>query len=321
MLPFLHILVHVEEDGSLHALGAFTTKEKLNAYQKARDLDANQVRLDFHNGPFASDVKVIYAGHRRWHMDQFQLAGYFKGEGEAWNSVTEEGYVSVLRIDVTYEEELRLEQEALDLYQKLQKQWRLTSYKELISKDGDKKTRANITLRFYQDALESFKPRTRRDFRALYALGVILLALPFAFSYSKSRQPGYGQNLRTVDWLPDFAKNVSYYKSRDIDVYEFKASPDQFRDWIASLGMKLTQIDQPQVLSRYTAYIPTTKDPFAVDEKTGQPKEVDIEDIEAWQKQISITVDIGFLSKGLEGEIIIYDPKTGKAYFEKLSRR
>ena len=91
MLPYLHILIRVEDDGSLHALGAFTSQEKQAAYQKETGLDYNQVRLDFYNGPFDEDIKVIYAGHRRWNMDRFQLGGYFRSEGEAWNWVSQEG--------------------------------------------------------------------------------------------------------------------------------------------------------------------------------------------------------------------------------------
>lgn len=91
MLPYLHILIRLEEDGSLHALGAFTSKEKLAAYQKATGLADDKVRLDFYNGPFAEEIQVVYAGHRRWNMDRFQLGGYFNNEGEAWNWVTPRG--------------------------------------------------------------------------------------------------------------------------------------------------------------------------------------------------------------------------------------
>ena len=165
MLPYLHILVRVDADGSLHALGAFSSKEKQQAYQQEAGLDDRQVRLDFYNGPFDHDCKVIYAGHRRWNMDRFQLGGYFRNESAAWTSVTQEGYVSVLRIDTSYAAEQALEREALQRYAKLQKRWRLSSYEELIAREGKAEARANITLRFYE-ALESFKPKTRRDVRA-----------------------------------------------------------------------------------------------------------------------------------------------------------
>ena len=102
------------------ALGAFTTKEQQSAYQSAAGLRSNQVRLDFHNGPFNEAIKVIYAGHRRWNMNRFQLAGYFETEGESWTAVTQEGYVSVLQINTDFNSQKALEKEALERYSKLQ---------------------------------------------------------------------------------------------------------------------------------------------------------------------------------------------------------
>ena len=94
------------------------------------------------------------------------MGGYFTSEGEAWNSVTQDGYVRVLRIDADFAEEEKRDKEALELYAKLQKKWRLASYEEMVSKEGAEKAHANITLRFYEDALESFKPKTRRERRS-----------------------------------------------------------------------------------------------------------------------------------------------------------
>ena len=198
MIEYLHILIRVEDDGSLHAAGAFTSKEKQTEYQRAMGLKDSQVRLDFFNGPFEEDLKVIYAGHRRWNMDRFQLAGYFLSEGEAWTWVTQEGYVSVLRVDTTYEDEKALEREALERYQQLQKRWRLSSYDEIVAREGADKARANLMLRFYEDALESFRPKTSRDIRALYAFVALILLLPLAVFFFLSQKPEYGENIDSV---------------------------------------------------------------------------------------------------------------------------
>jgi len=180
MLPYLHILIRVEDDGSLHALGAFTSREKLSTYQKDTGLADDQVRLDYYNGPFDESIEVVYAGHRHWNMDRFQLGGYFKSEGEAWNWVTAEGYVSVLRIDITYQEEQQFEQEALELYQQLQKRWRLATY----------------------------------------------------------------------------ATDISYYRSKQIKVYEFRIKAEDFKTWAGQNGMSVQRVTSPEILSRYKAYIP-----------------------------------------------------------------
>lgn len=316
MLPYLHILIRVEDDGSLHALGAFTSKEKQAAYQKETGLDDNQVRLDFYNGPFDEDIKVIYAGHRRWNMDRFQLGGYFNSEGEAWNWVTQEGYVSVLRIDITYEEEKQFEKEALELYIKLQKRWRLASYQSMVASEGADKARANITLRFYEDALESFKPKTRRDIRALYAFVVLILLLPVAIYFYASSGPDFGENVSSVSWLPNYATDVSFYRSKQVRVYEFRISPEDFKTWAGQNGMEVQRVTTPEILSRYKAYIPT---PEAESSEPAVPDgAVTMEQFEDWQNQISITVNAGMIATGSDQSVAVYDIRTKKAYYEQL---
>ncbi|WP_269526131.1 hypothetical protein [Coraliomargarita parva] len=316
MLPYLHILVRVEDDGSLHALGAFTTKEKQLAYQKASGLADNQVRFDFYNGPFEEEIKVIYAGHRRWNMDRFQLGGYFKSEGEAWTWVTQEGYVSVLRIDTSYEEERILEKEALERYAKLQKRWRLASYEDLIAREGAEKARANIVLRFYEDALESFKPKSQRDIRALYALVILILAMPIAVFFFLSSAPEYGEDMESVNWLPEYASMVSFYRSSQVQVYEFKVSASNFKRWAESQGMVVRRLAGKEILSRYKAYIPTDLS------ESGNPAKTDgnfsPEDFSVWQNAISISLSEGLIAESDAGAYALYDPQTGKAYFEHL---
>lgn len=316
MLPYLHILIRVEDDGSLHALGAFTSKEKQAAYQEATGLSDNQIRLDFYNGPFDEDIQVIYAGHRRWNMDRFQLGGYFKSEGEAWNWVTQEGYVSVLRIDTTYEEEKALEKEALELYAKLQKRWRLASYQELIDREGADKAKANITLRFYEDALESFKPKTKRDIRALYAFVAAILLLPVAIYFYASSGPDYGENLDSVNWLPGYTSDISFYRSKQVKVYEFRIKAEDFKTWAAANAMTVRRIESPEILSRYKAYIPTPEGQSS--EPVAPGGMVSVEQFQEWQSAISITVEVGIIAEGEDDAIAVYDVRTQKAYYEQL---
>lgn len=316
MLPYLHILIRVEDDGSLHALGAFTSKEKQLAYQKDAGLEDSQVRLDFYNGPFDEDIKVVYAGHRRWNMDLFQLGGYFKSEGEAWTWVTQEGYVSVLRLDTTYEQEKNLQKDALERYAKLQRRWRLATYEELVEREGADKARANIKLRFYEDALESFKPKTRRDLRALYAFVVLILCLPIAIYLFLRGGPDYGENLDSVSWLPSYTSDISYYRSKQVQVFEFKVSGEDFKRWAESRGMNVRRLANQEIISRYKAYIPS---PAGESSTPATPGGVlSVEQFEAWQNNISAKVDRGLIAESPEKEIAIYDSKTKKAYYEYL---
>ena len=315
MHSYLQILVRVENDGSLHALGAFSSKEKQKAYQEAAGLKDNQIRLDFYNGPFDDSIKVIYAGHRRWNMDRFQLGGYFRNESDAWNSVTQEGYVSVLRVDTSYAEEQALEREALELYAKLQKKWRLSSYEDLIAREGIQKARANIMLRFYEDTLESFKPQTRRDIRALYALFAVMLVLPFAILFFLRSAPDFGENIARVEWLPESATDISFYRSKQVEVYEFNMDTDAFRDWAEARGMAVRQLINQEIVSRYKAYVPP---PSSSEESSGSSREIDFEALKAWQQAISVKIEVGLIAKGEDDSIAVYDFYKQRAYFEHL---
>lgn len=322
MLPFLYILIRIEENESLQALGAFTSKEKLEAYQAAAGLSDDQIRLDFFNGPFEEEtLRVAYAGHRRWNMNQFQLGGYFLSEGEAWNCVSQEGYVSVLRIDTTYEMEQALQQEALELYNKLQKRWRLVSFEELVAREGAEKARANITLRFYEDALESFRPKSIRETRALKGLLLLIPIFPLAFLHFMGNFAEYGENVRQVDWLPSHARNVSYYLSREVEAYEFDMPPREFILWSKSKGMTVGEITEPVTISRYFSYMPAKKAPEErrIDNPNTLVSEDGTPNTEAFEKLFNVSgsaVTKGLIAEGEEQMRAVYDANQNRAYFE-----
>ena len=80
--------------------------------------------------------------------------------------------------------------------------------------------------------------------------------------------------------------------------------------------MQVQRVTSPQILSRYKAYIPTPEGQS--DEPVTQDGSITIEQFQAWQNQISITVDSGMIAKGEDRSVAIYDLKTQKAYFEQL---
>lgn len=324
MLPYLYILIRIEENESLQALAAFTTKEKLEAYQASAGLEDGRIRLDFFNGPFEEQtLRVVYAGHRRWNMNQFQLGGYFLSEGEAWNCVSQEGYVSVLRIDTTFEAEQALQQEALELYNKLQKRWRLVSYEELVAREGAEKARANITLRFYEDALESFRPKSVRETRALKGLLLLIPIFPIAFLYFLRSIPEYGENVSQVDWLPSYARNVSYYRSKEVEAYEFDIPPREFILWSKSKGMTVGEITAPVTISRYFTYMPGKKAP--PERQIESPQTLIHEDgspntqgLEKLFNASGSAVSEGLIADSEQQMRAVYDARRGRAYFEHI---
>lgn len=165
----------------------------------------------------------------------------------------------MLKIDTDYAREKALEPEILTRHSKLQKRWRLSSYEDLIARKGIEKARANIKLRFYQDALESFKPRTRRDIRALYALCDLIPACPFAIFYFLTCTHDFGENVESLDWLPGYTSQISYYRSKQVQVYEFKISAENFERWAQSNQMQAHPLSEQEILSRDSADLPVDK--------------------------------------------------------------
>lgn len=135
------------------------------------------------------------------------------------------------------------------------------------------------------------------------------------FFYANSG-PEYGENLPKVSGLPSYASEVSYYKSKQVKVYEFRIKADDFKTWAGQSGMSVQRVTAPKVLSRYKAYIPPPK------AKSSDPLPPDgiitIERFQQWQHQISITVNSGMIARGRDEAVAIYDVKTQKAYFEYL---
>jgi hypothetical protein len=252
-------------------------------------------------------------------MNCFQLADYFMSEGEAWTCVTQEGYVSLLQIDTDYESEKALEAKALKRYKKLQKRWRLCSYQDLVASEGADKARANITLRFYEDALESFKPKSRRDIRALYAWIALIPFLPIAAVFYLSSAPDYGVGLPNVSWLPDYTSDISYYRSKKIEVYEFRVSLENFKSWAKDNGLTVKRIVKAQTLSRYNAYLPVNKEQQAT--PAADDGFVPLKEFEAWQNAINIQITDGLIAKHPSSSTItaIYEPQSNRVYYENLS--
>jgi hypothetical protein len=203
--------------------------------------------------------------------------------------------VSVLKIDTDYAREKALEPEILTRHSKLQKRWRLSSYEDLIARKGIEKARANIKLRFYQDALESFKPRTRRDIRALYALCDLIPACPFAIFYFLTCTHDFGENVESLDWLPGYTSQISYYRSKQVQVYEFKISAENFERWAQSNQMQAHPLSEQEILSRDSADLPVDKKQQAKARPTDPDDSRSIEQFEAWQSAISIKISNGLI--------------------------
>ena len=128
----------------------------------------------------------------------------------------------------------------------------------------------------------------------------------------------YGEDEQSVSWLPDYATHICYYRSKQVQVYEFKISPENFKLWAESNGMQVQRLSKQEILSRYKAYLPV--DRKQQDHPISPDGPISIEQFEAWKAVISIKINEGLIAQSSDESTAtaIYDPATETAYFENL---
>ena len=104
-----------------------------------------------------------------------------------------------------------------------------------------------------------------------------------------------------------------------MNVFEFDAAPEHFKQWAESEGMAVRQLLGEKILSRYKAYIPAAED--ADDAPVSPDGRVTPEDFREWQEAISVTLEDGWIARAGERAIAVYDPEQERAYFEELKNR
>jgi hypothetical protein len=130
-------------------------------------------------------------------------------------------------------------------------------------------------------------------------LGLYLLSNNYLTSYE------YAENVETVDWLPDTATNISYFKSYLFTAYEFDISEEEFLKLAEKKGWKVKKINQTKRVLRYT---------YGVNQKNNTSKKTNTEAI----------IDSGYyynkrFSNG-GGITVVYDNEKQTAYFQSDPR-
>ena len=120
------------------------------------------------------------------------------------------------------------------------------------------------------------------------------------------------ENVPSVDWLPDTASNVSYYRSYLNTAYEFDISESGFRSWSR---WDVTEISEPVTIERYSQ-LSKCPEPNATDEEWEAYFMADSER--------SATIDdglyYGYRQDDFGGVWVAYDRKRGRAFFQSAHR-
>ncbi|MCF6312099.1 MAG: hypothetical protein L3J39_06585 [Verrucomicrobiales bacterium] len=137
---------------------------------------------------------------------------------------------------------------------------------------------------------------------AIFALSPFALVGIWIWSISG---PSRGIAVEQVDWLPQEATNISYYKSYIFTAYEFDISEKGFKKWVSNFD-QVRVIEKPTTIARYSL----AKDHYidGADESNWIP------DTESSYIKISKGYYSGHTDMDGGGHHVGYDSIKGRAY-------
>lgn len=146
---------------------------------------------------------------------------------------------------------------------------------------------------------------------ALFALGVWFVRS----AYLGFTQVETAEAVKSVDWLPATASNVSYFCSYMNTAYEFDIDEAGFRQWAS---WEVAEISEPVRLARYLAF----SSPRPVEPANPTKEEWEAFAVENGRRGITI-VDGLYYGETLDnggGVWVAYDRRSGRAYFQSAPR-
>ena len=152
--------------------------------------------------------------------------------------------------------------------------------------------------------------------KLLLATTVIAAAVWFARSaYQGFTQIEQGENASSVDWLPDKASHVSYFRSYMNTAYEFDIDEDGFRKWSR---WDTAEIRDPVTITRYSYFAKPR--PELASDATAAEYQAYLTTMTERSATISDGLYYGYLQSNGGGVWVAYDRETGRAYYQSSPR-
>jgi len=159
--------------------------------------------------------------------------------------------------------------------------------------------------------------KKRQTLSVLFVIAVLVfnpisLFLFWLFSglYSNAN-PEIGESVQSVEWLPETASNISYYRTYSWQAYEFDISEADFEDWAARWDLK--EIGHAVSIPRYSY-----RDRY----DHLDPNDPEQEDRE--RERFWADIDNGLYDRQEDddggGYIVAYDRTNGRAYLQSNPR-
>lgn len=127
----------------------------------------------------------------------------------------------------------------------------------------------------------------------------------------KDANPDRGENLAQVDWLPETASDISYYRTYNLKVSEFSMNESDFRKWAS--GSNLKEITDRHDVRRFSWW----------EFQKTRPKQYDEAYFREEQQHI-VSVTNGLFSSFRQndggGSYRVFDRDNNRVYFESNRR-
>jgi hypothetical protein len=146
---------------------------------------------------------------------------------------------------------------------------------------------------------------------------ITLLFLWGISTYWSNTHPEVGENVKSVDWLPQEAQNISYYKTYSYTAFEFDISEEGFRKWAARWDFK--KIETPAGISRYNRMM------LKMPKFDSKDADKSMKEYEEYKSKVNAAIVNGYYYRTPPrgdggGMYVAYDTDKGRAYFQSSPR-
>ncbi len=298
-------IIITRSNGSELAASVYSSRKKAEAY--ISDTNMADSRIEPYEVPAGETFSTVmmYAAHKTNEGGASEVIGYYFNIYDAETAVNNNGFVERLPIDKVEEEIAEDSTESEEGFQ---------SFKLEGRKAPTPKAQATVSDKL-RNTVQSVQS-TRYDWVLLAAVIILIIAGNIVYHVYYYNRFEFAENVPRVKWLPETAKNVSYYKDRQTDVYEFTISEDGFLKWSTAKRLDVKKIEgDPVKIPRYRFYADVPIE--------GLENMTEEEQYELWNSLTKTTINSGYVfetksNENEKGNAGGYDSDTGRAYFRSI---
>ena len=298
-------IIVTRSNGSELAAAVYSSRKKAEAYLSETNMADSRIEPYEVPADETFSTVMMYAAHKTNEGGASEIIGYYFNIYDAEGAVNNNGFVERLPIDKVEEKIAESSTESEEGFQAFKLEARKAPSPVAQATVSDK-------LRNTVQTVQS----TRFDWYLLAAVIILIIAGNIVYHVYYYNRFEFAENVLTVKWLPETAKNISYYKDRQVDVYEFSISEAEFLKWANAKRLDAKRIEgDPVNIPRYRFYADVPIE--------GLENMNEEEQYEMWNSLTKTIINVGYVfetksSEGEKGNAGGYDLDTRRAYYRSI---